>query len=484
MAGVVTLTAVAVYPILGQSHLPSFQERDCLMHRVARPGTSLPEMQRIACKASDALMTIPGMLNFGAHIGQAYLMDEVVGVEFAENWTRIPPVVADKTTLAAVQETVKGYPGLCQDLQTYLRERIKEVLTGSSGSSVVRIYGPELGTLRSVAEVVEVAMRSVGGLQNLHVILLAEIPQGARRGRSLQGSELRAETGRHAPGCRDVDGRRRGRRLLRNGRAHDVVVWSQPETRASLGDCRRLLVETPSGKRVELGELADIPIIPAPNGVVRRYATRKLNVGANIAEGGDPGRALAGVDAAVQKSRVSARLRGRGAWRGRRTQGGANAAGAILDRRGGDHFRAAGDVVRRTVLAGLIFVTLPMALVGGLIAPQQGDGVMSPGSLVGYRSVLGVAASGLALLPMVIAGHRPGNGIEHPTAVVILGGSVMSTLLNLFVVRSLYPVFGRRVALPAPVDTTPQEATAEHRLQHGVKQKGRKSPAWDRWEPI
>ena len=110
--------------------LPEFKERDFLMHWVTKPGTSLPEETRITVAAANELQAIPGVRNFGAHIGQALLADEVVGAEFGENWISIDPDADYDETLARVQSVVDGYPGLRRDVQTYLKERIREVLTG------------------------------------------------------------------------------------------------------------------------------------------------------------------------------------------------------------------------------------------------------------------------------------------------------------------------------------------------------------------
>ena len=117
------------------------------MHWLTPPGTSHPEMYRVTVLASQELRAIPGVRNFGAHIGRALVADEVVGIDFTENWISVDPKVDYDKTLAAIQEAVDGYPGIYRDVQTYLRERIKEVLTGAGESIVVRIFGPELAVL-------------------------------------------------------------------------------------------------------------------------------------------------------------------------------------------------------------------------------------------------------------------------------------------------------------------------------------------------
>src|SRR3990170_3540377 len=150
--GVIVLAGVGVTPGLGQELLPSFKERDFLMHWITKPGTSHPEMWRITAQACRELLTIEGVRNCGSHIGQAMSADEPYGVYFTENWISVDPSVDYDSTLAKVQETVDGYPGLIRDVQTYLKERIREVLTGSSDSVVIRIYGQDLETLREKAD--------------------------------------------------------------------------------------------------------------------------------------------------------------------------------------------------------------------------------------------------------------------------------------------------------------------------------------------
>jgi Cu/Ag efflux pump CusA len=147
----ILLAGFIVVPRLDQELLPDFKERDFLMHWLTAPGTSLPEETRITTEASKELAAIPGVRNFGAHIGQALLADEVVGVYFGENWISVAPEADYDKTVDKIQEVVNGYPGLQRDVQTYLKERTREVLAGSSDAIVIRVFGPELDVLRAKA---------------------------------------------------------------------------------------------------------------------------------------------------------------------------------------------------------------------------------------------------------------------------------------------------------------------------------------------
>ncbi|MBX6342870.1 MAG: efflux RND transporter permease subunit, partial [Thermomicrobiaceae bacterium] len=122
---------LAVLPTLGEDLFPAFKERDFLMHWVSYPGTSHQEEVRIVTDASRELRAIPGVRNFGSHIGQALLGEEIAGVNFGENWVSVDPKADYDKTVAAIEEVVSGYPGLYHDVQTYLHERIGEVLSGS-----------------------------------------------------------------------------------------------------------------------------------------------------------------------------------------------------------------------------------------------------------------------------------------------------------------------------------------------------------------
>ena len=133
-------------------------------------------MVRITTRASKELRSIPGVRNFGAHIGQAFQADEVVGVNFGENWISIDPAVDYDKTIAAIEELVEGYPGLYRDLQTYLKERIREVLTGTGEAIVVRLYGSDLDVLRAKAEEVRQAIAGTPGLVDLKKELIVEVP--------------------------------------------------------------------------------------------------------------------------------------------------------------------------------------------------------------------------------------------------------------------------------------------------------------------
>jgi CzcA family heavy metal efflux pump len=491
---VLLILGVIIYPLLGTELLPSFKERDFLMHWLTKPGTGRDEMVRISQEACQELMTIPGVRNCGSHIGQALLMDEVYGIYFGENWISVDPSVDYDETLNKVQALVDGYPGLYRDVQTYLKERIREVLTGSSHPIVIRIFGPDLDVLRAKADEVEERLGEIEGLTELHVELLVDIPQIQVEVDldKVQKFGLKPGDVRRAAAYM-VAGEEVGDIHVAN-RTYDVNVWSIPESRANYTDILELPIDTPAGTKVQLKEVADISIQPVPNAIKHEGTSRRIDVEAEV-EGVDLGTAVAEVERILAEIdfplEYHAELLGEFAESQQASQRLMYAAiGAILV-----IFFLLRVSLGSFRLAFMSFLSLPLALVGGLIAAYFTSGVLSLGSLVGFLTILGVAArngimlishyqhlekfegetfglnlvlrgakerispimmtaltAGLALVPLVVAGEIPGHEIEHPMAIVILGGLVTSTLVNLFIVPSLYLVFGRHNGEAQPAE--------------------------------
>jgi CzcA family heavy metal efflux pump len=298
--GTVALLGVITWPMLGQSLLPSFKERDFLMHWLAIPGTSHQEMNRITIQGSKELRAIPGVQNFGAHIGQALVMDEVVGMYFGENWISVDPKVDYKKTLDRIQTAVDGYPGLFRDVLTYLKERIREVLTGSSEAIVIRIYGHDLGTLHDTAVKVKKALEGTEGLIDLHVELHKNIPQiqvkvdlEKARKYGLKPGDVRRAAGVLIAGEEVGD-------IFYGSKAYDVQVWSVPKVRHSLTSLRNMELDTPNGGHVTLSEIADVSIRPTPNVIEHENLKRRIKVSGNV-RGRDLGSVAREVEERVKK---------------------------------------------------------------------------------------------------------------------------------------------------------------------------------------
>ncbi len=486
-AGLVIVLAgtVATIPLLGEEFMPKFQEYDFLMHWVEKPGTSIEAMDRITVQASKELRSVEGVRNFGSHIGRAEVADEVVGPNFTELWISLERDVHYESKVDEIQEIVDGYPGLYRDLLTYLRERIKEVLTGASASIVVRIYGDDLQTLRELAHQAEGIMADVAGVSDLKVEQQVLVPQldvrlkpgAAERFGVTAGDVRRAATTL-------IKGSKVGEVFYKQ-KVFDVAVWGVPETRTDMASVRQLLIETPSGGHVPLGEVADVAIVASQNEVKREASSRRIDVTCNVR-----GRDLGSVAREIQ-----------------------DRVGELQFPRGYHpeflgEYAAQAESRRRLIILGalallgiiallysefrvwrhvaLVMLSFFFALIGGVIGAWLAGGNVSLGSMVGFVTVLGIAVrngimmvshyrhlqekeqmdfgitlairgaeerlapilmtaltTGLALVPLALAGNRPGHEIEYPMAWVILGGLFTSTLMNLIILPSFYQAIGK-----------------------------------------
>jgi Cu/Ag efflux pump CusA len=266
----------------------------------------------------------------------------------------------------------------------------------------------------------------------------------------------------------------------------DVVVWGVPEVRSDISAIQRLPIDTPLGQQVRLGDVAEVSVVPTPNEIKRENASRRLDITCNVAAGRDLGSVAREIEAAVRKLPFD---------RGYHPE----FLGEYAEQQQSTtrlYSMAALAVVGILLLLYVDFqawrptlsvaLTIPFALIGGVIAVMMTGGVLSLGSLVGFVTVLGIAArngimmvshwrhleieenvmlgiplilrgceerltpvlmtaltTGLALVPLVVAGNKPGHEIEYPLAVVILGGLVTSTVLNLVLLPPVYVLFGR-----------------------------------------
>ncbi|MEO8495414.1 MAG: efflux RND transporter permease subunit [Planctomycetota bacterium] len=476
---------MSTVPYLGEEFLPNFQEYDFLMHWVEKPGTSLEAMDRITVQASKDLRAVPGVRNFGSHIGRAEVADEVVGPNFTELWISLERDVDYPSKVAEIQEIVDGYPGLHRDLLTYLRERVKEVLSGASASIVVRIYGDDIAKLREHAARVEQAMSGVEGVSDLKIEQQVLVPQLDVRLKPSAAEQFGLTPGDVRRAATTLIKSRIVGEVYRKQKVYAVAVWGVPEVRSDLEAVRSCLIETPSGGHVPLGEVAEVTIVPAPNIVKREGASRRIDVTCNVRDR-DLGSVARDIESHVSKVEFDRGYHPE--FLGEYTAGQESRRQMILM----GVLALAGIIVllfsefrawRHVVLVMLSFV---FALIGGVIGVWIGGGSLSLGSLVGFITVVGIAVRNgimmvshfrhleieegmtfgrelairgaeerlapilmtaltavLALLPLVIAGNKPGHEIEYPMALVIVGGLVSSTLMNLFLMPSFYCVFGK-----------------------------------------
>ncbi|MEY9845281.1 efflux RND transporter permease subunit [Streptacidiphilus sp. MAP5-3] len=498
----VVVCGALIAPQLGQSLFPTFQQRDLLIHWDSIPGTSDQEVIRTTTQLYNQLKAIPGVEDFGTHIGRAPQGEEIVGIDAAETWIHISPNVDYNATLDKVRAVVDSYPGLYRDVETYLNERIEEVLSGSKEAITVRVYGQDLTQMRTTAQSVLTRVASVPGVVDPHMDLSVDTPQvnvevnlakAAQYG--LKPGDVRRQAATIVAGTEVGN-------VFEDNHVYGVDVWSIPSARNNAGAISNMQLDTPGGGHVRLGDLAAVSFGPDPYQITRQDSSRYIDVGANV-QGRDLGTVVNDIQGKLKSVTVpqGSHYSLLGEYQERQQAQNSLLTTALL----------AGVAILLLLqlsfgswrLAALLFVTLPMALIGGLIAIWFGGAQVTIGALVGFFTVFGIAArngilminhcqhlereegmefgpdlvvrgaserlapilmtslaTALALVPLVVAGNQPGREIEYPLAVVILGGLVSSTLLTLFVVPSLYLRFGRRGRPDRPAAPTAAPGTS------------------------
>jgi len=478
------LVGLALVPLLSQDLAPSFKDTDLLIRLNGTPGTSHPEMTRITAQASKELKQLQGVRDVGAHVGRAITSDQIVSVDSSELWVSIDPSADYDKTVASIQEVVGGYPGLDGEVLTYPKQRIDNLLTGSGDGLVVRVYGQDLDVLRSKAEEVRQLLTGIDGTANQQVEHVVEEPTLEIEVDLAKAQEVGIKPGdvRRAAATM-LSGMLVGN-LFEEQKVFDVVVWGAPQVRSSLTSIRELMVDVPGGGQVQLGEVADVSVKPGLSVIHHDNVSRSLDVAASVS-GRSLGSVVNDAEAALRNvqfpleyhAEVLADGTDRQATR-QRTAIIAGIAAIVI-------FLLLQVAFGSWRLAAVTFLTLPMALVGGLLAVLLTGGDLSLGALVGFVLVLGIAirngvtlvghyqhleqdegeaagpglvmrgalerlspilttavAMALALVPVLFLGNVPGLEILHPMAVVVLGGLVTATLLNLFVAPALYLRFG------------------------------------------
>ena len=482
--------AVMASGFFGRAFLPDFNEGALTISAVTLPGTSLAESDALGRVVEKTLLAHPEVVSVSRRTGRAELDEHAQGVEASELDVALRMRERRKAELLdALRRDFALIPGMHITIGQPISHRIDHMLSGTRANIAVKIFGDDLSTLRTLGEKVRQAMATVPGVVDLSVEQQLDIPTlsvhfdrkaMARYGvmiadvsheleAALQGVTVsRVLEGRHAFGL-----------VARLGDSRD---WT-PET---LG---HLLVDTPGGAKLPLRTLAQITKTTGPNTISREQVERKIVVMCNVA-----GRDVASVvqDIAKAVNPVLSAQPGYSVAYGGQFES-AEEAGRLLGVLGVAVIVGIGFLLSLAFGslrdAALIMVNLPLALIGGIAGVYVSGGVLSVASLIGFITVFGIAtrngimlvshirhlqeqegvtdfrtavfrgamerlspilmtalAAGLALVPLALSGEKPGNEIQTPMAIVILGGLLTSMFLNMVVVPALYLRFGRPVA--------------------------------------
>jgi len=483
VALLLVVVALATVPMLKLTLLPAFKERDILIELTTMPGTSQPEMSRLSGRIANELRTIQGVRSVAAHIGRAIRGDQVVNVNSAQLWVDMDPSANYAATTASIQKVVDDCPGVRNDVKTYLREMGGDVVEEPEDNVVVRVYGDEDDVLRAQAARVQDAIKGVAGVVNTRAelpirqaTLETEVDIVAAQRYGLKPGDVRRAESTLISGIHVGS-------LFEEQKVFSVVVWSTPETRHSLSSITDLVIDTPSGGHVRLGDVAKVRMRPAASIIRHEGVKRFVDVVTNV-HGRDLYRVASDVEARLGQMSFPLEYHARllGDYDDRRltrarlaTLWIAAAIGALF------LFQAAFGSWR---LAALAMVTLPAAAAGGVAAAAVTGITTSLGLFAGLLALLGVAtiqvvlsirgyqrleregrkldvglaahgaaerllpflasagATAAAMVPALLLGSEPGMEILQPMAVVVLAGLVSTTVVQLYLLPAMYLKLG------------------------------------------
>src|ERR1700722_18772241 len=284
--GVVVIAPLAggfAYPHLGEDLFPSFKEPDFLMHFVTKPGTSVTEQDRMVASLQDQVLKAPGVKPPASHIGQALLGEEVSGVNFSETWLSLNPGTNYDATVNKLRNIADSYPGAFSDVQTYLHERIDEVLTnGTTEDVAVYIEGPDINTLATLGTELSAGMAKLHGLEDVQPAPLEFIPQANVTVNTATAAKYGLSPGDVRREAAIMMASEPMSELAYNDQLIVVAAWTTAASRNSVTALEQLPIDTPNGGHVALGKVAPVAIAPTPSQIIRVNGARMQEVDANI----------------------------------------------------------------------------------------------------------------------------------------------------------------------------------------------------------
>ncbi|MSP71813.1 MAG: efflux RND transporter permease subunit [Myxococcales bacterium] len=488
-ATVAFLAAAAVVPFLGRSFLPEFNEGSLTLNVITLPGTSLAESDAMGRRVEKVLLSFPEVVSTARRTGRAELDEHAQDVNAAEIDVALDLSKGDRDKeafLADLRATLAQVGGVAITIGQPLSHRIDHMLSGTRSAIALKLFGDDLEALRGLAELVKKIAEGTPGAVDVSIEQQIDIPALEIRADREAAARYGLTTGELVEQVEaSLTGEKVGA-LLEGQRTVDLVVRYNDSVRQDREALLATPYDTPLGVRVPLKAVAQLVRTTSPNTIAREGVQRKMVVQANVA-----GRDLVSVVDDL-RARINAGVmfpEGYFIVYGGQFESAAEAARTIT-------------LLSLAVIAGIFLllivafgsarnavitlINLPLALIGGIAGIGLTSGVVSIASLVGFITLFGIATrngillishfehlrlhegaglseavtrgsmerlapvlmtalcAALALIPLVLAGHEAGNEIQAPMAVVILGGLLSSTVLNLLVVPVLYARFGRR----------------------------------------
>ncbi len=476
---------VVLFASMGRSFLPEFNEKALTIAAVSRPGISLEESHRIGAIIERELLQIPEVTSTARRTGRGELDEHsqtVNGAEIDVNFTLDER--SKEEFLKEVRARLASVPGVVTSVGQPLEHRIDHMVSGTQADLAIKIFGPDLNHLFTTGNLIKALLGEFENVVDVNVEQQVETPQlqiRANRERlALHGitmEQFNAFVEAAFPGKKLGE-------IYEQERSFDLILRLNRDYTESVDGVKRALIDTERGK-VPLEEVADIVSAGGPGSISRENVQRKVVVSANIT-GGDVAGTVERIADYLEKEITLGE--------GYRLEYGGQFESAESASRTlwltslvaiGVVFVLLYSEFKSAALSLVVLLNLPLALIGGVIATYISSGVVSIPAIIGLITLFGIATrngillvsryqhlraegvgldeavrvgsadrltpilmtaftSALALVPMILGGEKSGNEIQSPMAVVVLGGLLTSTLLNIYVIPIVYSWLQRR----------------------------------------
>jgi len=489
----VFIVSIGLFFTAGQSFLPEFNEGSLTISIVTQSGLSLDETNRLGNRIETGLLQIPEVNGTARRTGRGELDEHSLSSNSSEIDVNFRLTKRSRSEfMNDVRKTLAGIPGIASAVGQPLEHRIDHILSGTRANIAIKVFGPDLSNLFMIGNRIRNSIKSIRGLVDISVEQQTETPQ----------LQIRANRGMLAKYGITIEDFNKYIELAFSGekiadiyegqRSFDLVLRLNKNYTESIDGVRSALIDTGNGRKIPLEEIADVVSTGGPNSISREDVQRRIIVSANVS-----GRDLKSVVDDLKKN-IARNIQLPEGYRveyGGQFESAENAAHILLIAS-----LLAICVIflllygefKSLTLSAIILLNLPLALIGGVLAIFFTSNIISIPSIIGFITLFGIATrngilliskynyelgisnykmqdnsklretvmhgsidrlnpilmtaltAALALTPLVFQGDKSGNEIQSPMAVVVLGGLLTSTLLNIYVVPAVYELSLRK----------------------------------------
>lgn len=480
------VAAIVLFSTMGRSFLPEFNEGSAVITAVAKPGVSLDVNDQLGYLMEKELLKVPEVTGTARRTGRGELDEHSQSTYSAE--IDVHFILKDRPreeVFNDMRHRLAGVPGVAITIGQPLGHRIDHMLSGTRANIAIKLFGTDLSRMFMIGNQIKSSIEGIDGLVDVAVEQQVETPQ----------IQVRANRTALAKYGITVDDFNKFIEMAFSGekiadiyegqRKFDVILRLNGCDAANMESVRKALIDTGNGAKVPLEEVAEIVSAGGPNTISRENVQRKLVVSANVS-GRDVGSVVSDIQNTVSEKihlpegyRVEYGGQFESAQSASRTLFITTIMALLII-----YLLLYGEF-KKVSLSALVLLNLPFALIGGVLAVFFTSDVISIPSIIGFITLFGVATrngillisryqhlqqegtplgetvlhgsidrlnpilmtaltSALALIPLVVNGDKAGNEIQSPMAVVVLGGLLTSTLLNLYVMPVVYEWFKRK----------------------------------------